>query len=83
MESVGRELPKQSLRWISPSPSGCKACDGSHPPLGVQGLRWISPSPREGREERAGRAFSFRSIHCGPFCPEGREVPCLQIARSE
>jgi hypothetical protein len=41
-------------RWLA---------DGSHPPLGL----WISPSPWEGREERAGRAFSFSSIHRGPF----------------
>ncbi|MFM8175023.1 MAG: hypothetical protein ACKN81_15885, partial [Pirellulaceae bacterium] len=50
----------------------CKACDGSHPPPWDARLAMkISPSPWEGREERAGRAFCFCSIHRGPFCLNG------------
>ena len=63
---------------------GNKACGGSQPalgsraemdltfPLGYKVCEWISPSPWEGREERAGRATSFRSIHPGPSCSYGR-----------
>jgi hypothetical protein len=51
------------------------------PPLGKQRVRSISPSPWEGREERAGRALSFSSIHRRPCCPN-RLILCPRPASS-
>jgi|694.fasta_scaffold00199_19 hypothetical protein len=67
--------PRRALDLTLPLES--RACVGSHPPLGKQGVRWISPSPWEGREERAGRALSFRAIDRGAFCNNGRYCSAL------
>ena len=54
-------------------------------PLGYKVCEWISPSPWEGREERAGKAISFRSIpdHRAATDEYCVTLPCLSFLLSD